>query len=60
MDIGVEIALLLHDDLGAAGGKTDEIEAEAGIEGIVERIEPFAKQAVDHLGFASPDVRYRP
>ena len=49
MDIGVEIALLLHHDFGAAGGEPDEIEAEAGIEGIVERIEPLAEQAVDHL-----------
>ena len=47
VDMGVEIALLLHHDLGAAGGQPDQIEAEAGIEGIGERIEPFAKQAVD-------------
>ena len=33
--IGVEIALLLHHDFGAAGGQPDEIEAEAGIERIV-------------------------
>ena len=50
MHIGVEIALLLHHDLGAAGGQADEIEAEAGIERIVQRIEPLAKQPVDHLG----------
>ena len=60
MDIGVEIALLLHHDLGAAGGKTDEIEAEAGIERIVR-----AHRAVRGTGgrsprFASRDVRYRP
>ena len=60
MDIGVEIALLLHHDLGAAGGEANEIEAEAGIERIVERIEPLAKQAVDHLRLASPGGRYRP
>ena len=60
MDIGVEIALLLHHDFGAAGGQANEIEAEAGIERIVQRIEPLAKQAVDHLGLASPDGRYRP
>ena len=46
---GVEIALLLHHDLGTAGGETNEIEAEAGIEGIAERIEPLAEQAVDRL-----------
>jgi len=35
----------------AAGGQPDQIEAEAGIEGIIQRVEPFAKQAVDHLSF---------
>ncbi len=35
MDIGIEIALLLHHDFGAAGGQPDEIEAETGIERIV-------------------------
>ena len=49
MDIGVEIALLLHDDFGAAGGQPNEIEAETGIERIVQGIEPLAKQPVDHL-----------
>ena len=49
MDMGVEIALLLHDDFGAAGGQTNQIEAETGIERIAQRIEPLAKQAVDHL-----------
>ena len=48
--IGVEIALLLHHDFGAAGGQANEIEAETGIERIVQRIEPLAKQPVDHLG----------
>ena len=48
--IGVEIALLLHHDFGAAGGQADEIEAEAGIERIGQRVEPLAKQPVDHLG----------
>jgi hypothetical protein len=47
---GIEIALLLHHDLGAAGRQADEIEAEAGIEGIVERLEPLAEQAVDDGG----------
>ena len=50
MHIGVEIALLLHHDFGAAGGQPDQIEAETGIERIAERIEPLAKQPVDHLG----------
>ena len=34
MHIGIEIALLLHDDFGAAGGQANEIEAETGIERI--------------------------
>ncbi len=51
MDIGVEVALLLHHDFGAAGGETNEIEAEAGVERIVQRIEPLAEQAVDHISF---------
>ena len=46
MGIGVEIALLLHHDFGAAGGEANEIEAEAGIEGIVERIEPLATSRI--------------
>ena len=50
MRIGIEIALLLHDDFGAAGGQANEIETEAGIERIVKRIEPLAEQPVDHLG----------
>ena len=49
MDIGIEIALLLHHDFGAAGGQANEIEAETGIERIVQRFEPFAKQPVDHF-----------
>jgi len=49
MDVSVEIALLLHHDFAAAGGKADEIETEAGVERIGKRIEPFAEQAVDHL-----------
>ena len=53
--VGIEIALLLHHDFGAAGGQADEIEAETGIERIVQRVEPFAEQAVDHLG-----LRHRP
>ena len=52
MDMGVEIALLLHHDLGAAGGQANQIEAKAGIERIVQRIEPFAEQAVDDLCLA--------
>ncbi len=48
MDMAVEIVLLLHHDLGTAGGKPDQVEAEAGIEGIGERIQPLAKQAIDH------------
>ena len=48
--IGIEIALLLHHDLDAAGGQANEIEAETGIERIVQGIEPLAKQPVDHLG----------
>ena len=32
--IGVEVALLLHDDFGAAGAQTNEIESETGIERI--------------------------
>ena len=52
VDIGIEIALLLHDDLGTAGAQADEIETEARIERIVKRIEPFAKQPIDHFGFA--------
>ena len=36
VDMAVEIALLLHHDLGAACGETDEVEAEAGIEGIAQ------------------------
>ena len=32
--IGIEIALLLHDDFGAACGQANEIEPEAGIERI--------------------------
>ncbi len=52
---GVEIALLLHHDLGTPRGKANEIEAEAGIERIAQRIEPLAEQAVDHLG-----PRHRP
>ena len=53
--IGIEIALLLHDDFGAAGGQANEIEAEAGIERIAQGIEPLAKQAVDHIS-----LRHRP
>ncbi len=49
MDGGIEVALLLHHDFGAARRQPDEIETETGIEGIVERFEPLAKQAVDHL-----------
>ena len=49
MHISIEIALLLHHDFGAAGGQPNEIEAEAGIERIVQGIEPLAKQAIDHL-----------
>ena len=48
--IGIEIALLLHDDFGAACGQANEIETEAGIERIAQSIKPFVKQAVDHLG----------
>ena len=48
--IGIEIALLLHDDFGAAGGQANEIEAETGIERIGEGIEPLAKQPVDDTG----------
>ncbi len=47
MDVAVEIVLLLHHDLGTAGGKPDQVEAKAGIEGIGERIQPFAEQAID-------------
>ena len=50
MHIGVEIALLLHHDFDAAGGQAYQIEAETGIERIVQGIEPLAKQPVDHLG----------
>src|ERR1700733_10260441 len=46
--IGIEIALLLHHDFGAAGGQPNEIEAETGVEGITQRIEPLAEQAVAH------------
>ena len=51
VDIGIEIALLLHDGFGATCGQANEIEPETGIERIVQGIEPFAKQAVDHLAF---------
>jgi len=51
MHIGIEIALLLHDDFRATGGQADEVESETGIERIVQGIEPLAKQAVDHLAF---------
>ena len=44
----VEIALLLHHDLGAACRQAHHVEAETGIEGIGERIEALAEQAVDH------------
>ena len=60
MHIGIEIALLLHDDFGAAGGQPNEIEAEAGIERIVQGIEPLAKQPVDHLALWSRVGRCRP
>ncbi len=60
MDIGVEVALLLHHDFGAAGGQANEIEAEAGIEGIVERIEPLCETGGRSLLASSPDGRYRP
>src|SRR6202030_1762732 len=36
MNIGIEIALLLHHDFGTAGGQPNEIEAEAGIERIIQ------------------------
>ena len=36
--IGVEIALLLHDDFGAACAQADEIKAETGIEAIAHRL----------------------
>ena len=49
MHVGIEIALLLHDDFGAAGGQANEIEAETGIERIAQGLEPLAKQPVDHL-----------
>lgn len=55
MHMGIEIALLLHDDFGAAGGQADQIKTEAGIKRIIEGIEPFAKQAVDDL-----PLRHRP
>ena len=51
--MGIEIALLLHHDFDAAGGQPDEIEAEAGIERIVQGIEPLAEQPVDHLGLVT-------
>ena len=34
----IEIALLLHHDLGAACGEPNKVEAETGIEGIAQRI----------------------
>ena len=46
--IGIEVALLLDDDLGAARAEAHEIEAETGIERIGQCIEPLAKQPVDH------------
>ena len=46
--IGIEIALLRHHDFRAAGGQANEIESETGIERIVQRLEPFGKQPVDH------------
>ena len=51
--IGIEIALLLHHDFDAAGRQANEIEAETGIERIVQGIEPLAKQPVDHLGLVT-------
>ena len=60
VDMGVEIALLLHHDFGAARGQPNEVEAETGIERIVQGIEPFAKQPVDDRGVWSRAVRYRP
>ncbi len=60
VDIGVEIALLLHHDLGAARRQPDQVETKTGIERIGQRIEPFAKQAVDHLRLSSPAARSRP
>ena len=50
MHMAVEIVLLLHHDLGTAGGKPDQVEAETGIEGVGERIQPLAEQAIDHRG----------
>ena len=47
--IGIEIALLLHDDFGAAGAQANEIESETGIERIAQGAEPLAKQPVDHV-----------
>ncbi len=49
MHIGIEVALLRHDDFGTAGGQPNEIESEAGIERIVQGLEPLAKQPIDHL-----------
>ena len=49
MNVGVEIALLLHDDFGAARGQANEVESETGIERIAQSLQPLAKQPVDHL-----------
>ena len=60
MHIGIEIALLRHDDFGAAGGQPNQIESETGIERIVQGLEPFAKQPIDHLasGGGLPGVHH--
>ena len=47
--MGVEVALLLHHDFGAACGQPNEIESETGIERIAQSFQPLAKQPVDHL-----------
>jgi len=47
-DLGVEIALLLHDDFGATCGQANEVESETGIERVAQRAEPLGKQPVDH------------
>ena len=40
--VGIEVALLLHDDFGAAGRQPDEVKAKTGIERIV-RAHPAAR-----------------
>src|SRR3954452_17587527 len=49
--VGIEVALLLNDDLSTAGAQADEIESEPRIERIAQGAEPLAKQTIDHFGF---------